>query len=79
MKKKVRIDVISMYPDWLVKVYTISGKSKQLSDYAFFASLAEGMIWAYQRAAELLDIPFTFDGCPEHHPRVKAERGETNG
>ena len=72
MKATIKIEY--EYPDWQIEIY-VDGKEW---GSGFFASLAEGMIHAYNELAKAFDIPFSFDGCPEHHPRVKAERGETH-
>ena len=68
--KKARIEITPEFPDWKLTIYV--GNEEIGSGY--FASLAEALIFSYNKLSEIYNIPDTFDGCPEHHPQVKEVR-----
>ena len=71
-RAKVRIEIRPVYPDWEIVVY--EGREWKLR--GFYASLAAGLVDAYERIMDIYDIPTSYDGCPEHHPDVRKIYGK---
>ena len=68
-RDKFKVEVEFVYPDFLIKIY----KGRNEVGSGFFASLAEGIIWSYRVISEQMELPFSFDGCPEHYPKEMRE------